>query len=602
MSGLSTSDEQDFNPDELREKYRKERDKRLRSDGSAQYREVVGALKEFKDDPHVTEKIERDPIEEELDVVIIGGGFGGLVAGARLRDAGLDDVRIIERAGDFGGTWYWNRYPGAQCDVESYIYLPLLEEVGYIPKEKYSYQPEIFAHAQRIGKHYDLYKRACFQTQVTEQRWDEPTKRWVISTNRGDKFSARFVIASTGPLNRPKLPGIPGIESFKGATFHTSRWDYGYTGGSPSGNLENLKDKRVGVIGTGATSVQIVPFLGQDAGHLYVFQRTPSSVDVRGNCPTDPDWAKTLQPGWQRKRRLNFSTIVTGGEVEEDLIADGWTHIFQNLATIIGQQDAPAGEEAEAIDPMELADFRKMNEVRARIDAIVDDKADAESLKPWYRQFCKRPTFNDEYLASFNRPNVTLVDTQGKGVEEITETGVVVGGKPYELDCLVFATGFEVGTELSRRAEFEIYGRNGVALGDYWKDGMKTFHGHSSHGFPNFFHLGVTQNGVCVNFTSMLDEQSRHISYVLHQVKEKGAEVVEPTIEAQNEWVSTILELASGGHDFYEACTPGFYNDEGNAGSGKGLADQQYALGPVAFHQLLQDWREEGSLSGLELK
>ena len=244
--------------------------------------------------------------------VIVGGGFGGLLAAARLQKVGITNIRIIEKAGDFGGTWYWNRYPGAQCDIESYVYLPLLEETGYIPKEKYSFAPEIFAHAQRIGKHFNLYERACFQTQIKEARWDDEERRWTVKTDRGDVFKARFVIMSSGPLNRPKLPAIPGIEKFKGHTFHTSRWDYDYTGGDTTGGLHKLADKRVGIIGTGATAIQSVSHLGQHAKQLYVFQRTPSSVDERGNKPTDPEWVKTLTPGWQAYRNNNFCAILSG--------------------------------------------------------------------------------------------------------------------------------------------------------------------------------------------------------------------------------------------------------------------------------------------------
>ena len=287
-----------FDPDALRDKYRAERAKRVRTDGNEQYQEVRDAFAHFVEDPYVEPGFEREPLTDDTDVVVIGGGFGGLLAGARLREAGVADIRVIEKGGDFGGTWYWNRYPGAQCDIESYIYLPLVEELGYIPKEKYSFAPEILQHSEAIGRKYDLYSNACFQTEVTHMEWDEQALRWILHTNRGDRMKARFVIMSNGPLNRPKLPGIEGIESYQGHSFHTSRWDYHYTGGDSNGNLDRLGDKRVGIIGTGATAVQCVPHLGETAKELYVFQRTPSSIDVRGNKPTDPDWAKSLTPGW----------------------------------------------------------------------------------------------------------------------------------------------------------------------------------------------------------------------------------------------------------------------------------------------------------------
>ena len=590
-----------FDPDALREKYRIERDKRLRSDGNEQYQEVVGKFSHFLDDPYVAPGFTRAPLTDEVEVVIIGGGFGGLLAGARLREAGVQDIRIIEKGGDFGGTWYWNRYPGAQCDIESYIYLPLLEELNYVPKEKYSFAPEILAHSRAIGEKYDLYRNACFQTEVTEMRWDEAASRWIISTNRGDAMRARFVAMSNGPLNRPKLPGMPGVETFKGHTFHTSRWDYNYTGGGPTGGLTKLADKRVGIIGTGATAIQCVPHLGAAAKHLYVFQRTPSSVDVRGNKPTDPEWAQSLEPGWQLHRMTNFNVLVTGGYQDEDLVADGWTDIIRNLGGLMRNRTDATRSPEEMAKLVELADFQKMNQVRARADAVVKDPATAEALKPYYRQFCKRPTFNDEYLPTFNRPNVTLVDTQGKGVERITEHGVVVDGTEYEVDCLIFATGFEVGTGYTRRAGYDVIGRGGVKLSDKWADGPRTYHGFYTTGFPNCFFMGVIQSGFTANFPHMLNEQSLQIAYVVDKAHERQARRVEPTQQAEDEWVATIRRLMVNNTAFLKECTPGYYNNEGNPGGNNSLLGSQYGGGPEEFFRIMREWRAEGSMTGLEI-
>ena len=590
----------DFDPEALRTKYREERDKRIRADGNEQYVEVKGDFSRYVDDPYVDPGFTREPLNDAVDVVIIGGGFGGLLAGARLREAGVKDIRVIEKGGDFGGTWYWNRYPGAQCDIESYIYLPLLEETGYIPKEKYSYAPEILAHARRIGEHFDLYRNACFQTQIKALTWSEEECRWIVTTNRDDKMSARFVVMSNGPLNRPKLPGIPGIDSFKGHTFHTSRWDYGYTGGDTNGNLHKLGDKRVAVIGTGATAVQCVPFLANYAKHLDVFQRTPSSIDERGNRPTDPEWVKTLKPGWQKHRIENFNVLVTGGFQDQDLVNDGWTDIIRNLGgLLIARNQNSELSPQEVMRLAEIADFKKMNQIRASVDAIVKDKRTAESLKPWYRQFCKRPTFNDEYLPAFNRPNVTLVDTMGRGVDLITEKGLVFDGVEYEADCIIFATGFEVGTAYTRRAGFEVYGRDGKALSENWSNGLKTLHGFCSVGFPNCFHMGITQNALTANFPHMLEEQSRHIAELIRQAKSQEARCIEPTAEAEAEWVATIKEKAMNNQDFLEACTPGYYNNEGKPEKGFGLAGELYGGGPVEFHDLIRKWREAGEMKGL---
>jgi cation diffusion facilitator CzcD-associated flavoprotein CzcO len=605
MSDISTNPKDaalgiDFDPEALRAKYREERDRRIRDDGNQQYVEVKGDFTRYVDDPYVT-PFSREPLNETVEVLIIGGGFGGLLAGARLREAGFEDIRIVEKGGDFGGTWYWNRYPGAQCDIEAYIYLPLLEETGYIPKEKYSFAPEIMEHSRRIARKFDLYRGALFQTQIKELRWNEDECRWIVTTNRDDRLSARYVIMSNGPLNRPKLPGISGIDTFKGHTFHTSRWDYNYTGGDTTGNLYKLADKRVAIIGTGATAIQCVPHVGKAAKHLYVFQRTPSSVDERRNHPTDPEWAKSLSAGWQRARMENFNTLVTGGQAEVDLVSDGWTDIIRHLGQMVPRKGtAPDEVRHDMARMMELADFKKMNQVRARVDSIVKDPKTAEALKPWYRQFCKRPTFNDEYLPTFNRPNVTLVDTRGRGVERITEKGLVFDGVEYEVDCIIFATGFEVGTAYTRRAGFEVYGRGAKSLTDYWSSGMKTLHGFFSHGFPNCFHMGPLQNAITANFPQALDEQARHITDVIQHAKQNEARSVEPSAEAEAQWVAEIRRRAVFHARFQQECTPGYYNNEGHPEAGSGFAGEQYAAQPQKYFAVIRRWRKEG-MKGLEL-
>jgi cyclohexanone monooxygenase len=585
----------------LRARYRAERDKRLRAEGNEQYVEVKGDFTRYLDDPYVEPGFSREPLTDEVEVVVIGGGFGGLLAGARLREAGIDDVRMIEKGGDFGGTWYWNRYPGAACDIESYVYLPLLEEVGYMPVEKYTRAPEILDYCRRIGRHFDLYRDVCFQTEVTDMSWDEAASRWIIRTNRGDAMKARYVVMANGPLHRPKLPGIPGVDSFKGHTFHTSRWDYDYTGGDPMGGLTKLKDKRVGIIGTGATAVQCVPHLGEAAKELFVFQRTPSSIDVRNNRPTDPEWASSLQPGWQQHRMDNFNVLVSGGWQKEDLVSDGWTDIIRNLGLAAARRAAKGemgpGDPAELL---QLADFQKMEQIRARVDSIVADRAKAEALKPWYNQFCKRPCFHDEYLATFNRPSVHLIDTDGRGVERITEKGVVVDGVEYELDCLIFATGFEVGTSYARRAGYEITGRGGVTLSQKWADGVSTLHGMHSRGFPNCFIFANSQSGFTANYPHMLNEQSKHAAWIIARCRDEGAVAVEATGEAEAAWVQEVMDSAIQRQKFAEECTPGYYNNEGKP-SPLAARNGPYGKGSIVFIQLITGWRNEGSMQGLEL-
>jgi cyclohexanone monooxygenase len=596
-----------FDPDKLREKYQNERDKRIRPDGDDQFIEIKDEYAHYADvDPFVEPGYTREPVDTTLEVVIIGGGFSGMLAAARLRERGITDFRILESGGDFGGTWYWNRYPGAQCDIESYCYLPLLEELGYMPKEKYSYAPEIVEHSQRIGEAYDLYDVTLFQTRVTELRWDEDDSHWQISTQHDDNIRARFVIQAVGVANQPKLPAIPGISDFKGHTFHTSRWDYEYTGGDHSGGLTRLGDKRVAVIGTGATAIQAVPFVGEFAKQLLVFQRTPSSVDLRGNKPTDPQWAKTLKPGWQRERRENFADIVVGRPFEQDLVADGWTDIFRGLQSAMAQRDAAAteGDPEEMALRAEIADFQKMNEIRTRVDKTVRDKTVAAALQPWYRQFCKRPTFNDEYLATFNRPNVELIDVSAAlGVERITETSVIANGVEYEVDCIIYATGFEITSAPRRRVGFDIVGRNGESLFEHWKNGLRTLHGFSSHGFPNWFSIGISQNAVSVNMTAMFDDQAKHVAYIIDEVGVRECAVAEVAVAAEDEWIAEIRRLSISNVEFQEACTPGYYNNEGKLGEpGKGFGTEVYAPGINDFNKLLADWREQGDLMGYDLR
>ncbi len=589
-----------FDGETLRSKYSEERDKRIRADGNDQYVEVKGAFAHYLDDPYVEPGFKREPLTDEVEVVVIGGGFGGILTAARLREAGVEDIRIIDSAGDFGGTWYWNRYPGVACDIESYIYLPLLEETGYIPKQKYATGAEILEHSQRIARKYELYRDVCFQTRVTELRWDEDAIRWVISTNRGDRMKAHYVCVALGVLNRPKLPGIPGIEDFKGHAFHASRWDYAYTGGDSEGNLTGLRGKRVGILGTGATAVQCLSHVGETAEHLYVFQRTPSSIDVKQNDPTDPEWAKTLEPGWHQNRMDNFHILTGGGYQEEDLVNDGWTEIIRKLLVMFQQADAPDASPDAVAKSMEMADFEKMEQIRARVDSMVEDKATAEALKPYYRQFCKRPCFHNEYLPTFNRPNVTLVDTKGRGVECVTEKGVVVDGREYELDCLIYASGFEVGTDYTRRAGFEIYGRGGQSLTKKWADGVRTLHGIHTRGFPNcFFIVSITQSGFTVNFTHMLGETGRHLAYIIKRALDEGIQSLEVSEEAEAEWVDTILSRAHLG-DFQQTCTPSYYNNEGQPG--KVSRQNFFFFGePMEFMKILEDCRAEGGMKGLEL-
>jgi cation diffusion facilitator CzcD-associated flavoprotein CzcO len=592
---------------DLRSKYAIEREKRLRADGPDQYLEPTGRFEGLLEDTY-TEFVEREPLKDAVTVAVIGGGWAGLCTAAALVDAGVDDVRIIEEGGDFGGAWYWNRYPGAMCDTAAMIYLPLLEETGYLPSQKYTSGSENFEHAQRIANHYGLYRNAMLSTEVTSLTWRPDDSVWRITTNRGDDFTARFVSMGTGPLNRPKLPGIEGMESFRGHMFHTARWDYAYTGGDPSGaRMDRLGDKRVGIIGTGATAVQCIPHLAADAAELYVFQRTPSSIDIRNNHVLTDEYVGDLQPGWQRQWRTNFATLQTGGFANEDLVMDGWTDIAQRIRDRIVEEVQSRSESGEAMGPevflraYEDSDDDKMNEIRSRVDDIVDDPETASALKPWYRQLCKRPCFHDEYLQSYNNENTHLVDTDGQGVSHIDESGVWANGIHYELDCVVLASGFEVN--LAHSATYETVGSGGVALSDYWSDGMVSLHGIHVKGYPNLFVVGLNQGANLVsNVTHNLTEAGATVAAVVSHAVSTGATEVEPTQDAQDNWVAQF-DGSGVGFIGNADCTPGYYNNEGRPpGRREQLNASGYAGGPVAYFNHIQNWRSSGEFEGLEFR
>jgi cyclohexanone monooxygenase len=588
----------------LLEKYIAERDKRLRADGNAQYQPLTGRFAHYLEDPY-TPVAAREPKTDHVTFAFVGGGFAGLVTGARMVEAGITDVRIIEKGGDFGGTWYWNRYPGAQCDTASMVYMPLLEETGHRPSEKYAHAPEILAQCQRIGRQYGLYENALFHTVVEDLSWDAQRSVWVISTHRGDRFTASFVGIGTGPLHVPKLPGIPGIESFKGHSFHTSRWDYAYTGGDPLGApMEKLADKRVAIIGTGATSVQAVPHLARACKALYVFQRTPSSIDVRANAPIDPDWfSRIATPGWQQRGLENFTQNQAGGGAEEDLVKDGWTDLSNRIRGKIMHLPPQDRTPRNMLAAYEDSDFEKMEEIRSRVDSIVEDPETAQALKAWYRQLCKRPCFHDAYLQAFNTPGTHLIDTDGQGVQGITEKGVVVAGREYEVDCIIYASGFEVGTEYKRRAGFDLTGRDGLKLSEAWAEGMKTKHGNFVHGFPNAFIVQPTQGANLIsNVPHNLTEGGKTIAMIVKHALDNGKKEVEVTKEAQDAWVELLLtgpgRMMMGAAD----CTPGYYNNEGKDPGPAARLNVGYPAGPAAYFKYLEDWRSSGTFEGLAFR
>ena len=590
---MGNNNDKKLSLEEAREKYRIEREKRLRADGIRQYKELKGDYEEFDRDPYVEPGFTRDAMIEDVDVVIVGGGFGGMIEAANLTKAGITNFRIIEKAGDFGGTWYWNRYPNAACDVESYVYLPLLEDTGYMPTEKYAKAPEIFAYCQLLGRTFDLYSGALFQTEVEDMRWDESKKRWDVMTSRSDVLSAKFIVIAGGVLHKAKLPGIPGIETYAGRAFHTSRWDYSYTGGSSQALMEKLADKRVGIIGTGATAVQVVPKLAEAAKELFVFQRTAACVGVRNNKPTDPEWFKSLKPGWQAERTRNFTQAVTGAQPAVDLIDDEWTKM-----NWVDTRKLPENDE-EALE-LERIDFENMERVRQRIADVITDPATAELMMPWYSQSCKRPCFHDEYLPAFNRPNVHLVDTDGKGVNEINESGVIVNGVEYPVDLLIFASGFEVTTGYTHRLGFDPKGRDGVSLSEAWAEGPATLHGVLSNGFPNMFMISTVQGAQATNFVHSITEAAQHVAFLIEQCVKGDIATIEPETAAQENWFETLFAQLWGIARYNATCTPGYLNSEGGGDmrSARAIAWMTSVLG---FAEYVENWRQQGDLAGLVL-
>ncbi|MDA1099777.1 MAG: NAD(P)/FAD-dependent oxidoreductase [Proteobacteria bacterium] len=536
--------------------------------GAADYMAMDGAFSRYLEDVYSAAPIEREALTDSCEILVVGAGFAGLLLWYKLRAAGFTDVRFCEKGGDVGGTWYWNRYPGIACDVESYSYLPLLEEMEYIPTMKFASGFEILEYCQKIAEKYGFYDRCLFHTTVGETAWDETTGRWTVTTDRGDSMRARYLVLANGILTTPRLARIDGMESFQGDAFHTSRWDYDV----------DLEGKRVGIIGTGATAVQVVPELAKIVKELYVFQRTPSSIDVRDQRETTPEeietWAK--EPGWARARRERLATISSGR-----------TALKGNDDFLSGRvADFKARKKhATALSPEELmqkqlnTNFRIMEQIRARVDATVKDSKTAAALKPYYTYGCKRPAFHDEFLPAFNLPHVTLVDTAPLGVGKINARGIVHDGTEYPLDVLIYATGFQ----WMATSTFEmITGRNGQTLRQKWQsEGTKTFLGLHSHGFPNLLIMSGPQGGGGqFNFTRGIEAHTDYVVWMLTTLRQRGAGIVDIKKAPENEYAEHCRVADLNSRPLRDCIS--YYNGEGSAEPGS-LA---YYGGPDKWHAL----------------
>ncbi|CAN5268636.1 NAD(P)/FAD-dependent oxidoreductase [soil metagenome] len=596
---MEQSEGADVDVERTREQYRIERLRRLRARESRNFEPVrVGSrFEKFGDDIFALPAPVRSARHTDVEVLIIGGGFGGQSVAIELQKSGVTDFLLLEVAGDFGGTWYWNRYPGVRCDIESYMYLPFLEETGYMPSEKYVPGAEIFEYSRLLGRHFGLYDRALFQTRVTGMEWDEAASSWRVATDRGDLIIARFIVSQSGWFTRPQLPAIPGLETFAGNAFHTSRWDYRVTGGSADGGLDKLRGLDVGIIGTGATGIQVIPQLARSARSVTVFQRTPTQVAPRDNSKTDPEWFAALPPGWQKERIHSFDRLILLTGTDECGVDDGWTRFARHQIAAIGRIPEGQRDPDTVAETLERSDFDWNEQLRARVDEIVEDEHKAELLKAYYRTHCKRPGFSDEYLQAFDQDNVSLVDVVETPMESIEPEGVITSEGLHRLDVLIFATGFDLSGSWSERAGYEVIGRNGVKLSELWKDGPITFQGLLSTGLPNLFFMGANQVRGTANIVRGIGEFAEHIAFVISRVRDAGHAVVEADPEAEAQWQGRLRASGDASRRMFEECTPGYFNNEGKVDSPS--ATGIYRLPPLEAYEELAAWRQKADFHGL---
>lgn len=620
----------DVDTSKATELYSQERNKRLHKQGNQQFIDISleSAFSNFEADPWADPSAIPDLNAlfsgNSCQLLILGAGFGGLLYAVRAIEAGIpaNQIRIVDTAGGFGGTWYWNRYPGLACDIESYSYLPLLEQTGYMPKSRYASGHEIREYAELIAEKWGLRESAVFQTQAEKLEWDDSARSWKIDLRQGDQMltvQSHFVATVNGVLNWPKLPGLPGIHDFKGDVFHSSRWNYAATGGSPAdASLTRLKGKRVAIVGTGATSVQLVPHLARWADHLYVVQRTPASVDSRKQRQTDPEWFKTEvagSRGWQRERCKNFHGFFsTGQHPSINLVDDEWTRATGMVAAA-GNPDGPNTMDEIPAYTKKLfdLDLPRQNRIRANIRATVKDHQIADKLLPWYPTWCKRPCFSDEYYTAFNLDNVTLLDTDGKGMDSLSHNSIIVNDEAYEVDMVIFATGYRApfAGSPAEKANISILGRNGISMSESWaQKGPSTLHGVLDCNFPNLFLSGPWQAALSGNNTFNADMLSKHVAYILTEAEKRAegkAYTISSTQAGADDWGMQILMRAAPGAAA-AGCTPNYFNMEGELDQIPPEAQMQVARsglwgkGVEDFSDQIEAWRKEGSMAGVAVQ
>lgn len=620
---------------QAQQRYNEERAKRLRDDANEQFIDISLSekFKQFQEDPWVDTTTVKDAKtmfpNGHCELLILGGGWGGLLYAVRMIEAGVrpENLRIIDTAGGFGGTWYYNRYPGLMCDVESYCYLPLLEEMGYMPKHRYSYGDEIRNYANLVAEKWNITNSAVFQTKAEKLVWDEATKEWqveLVQTREGEqpqklKIRSQFVATVAGVLNWPKLPDLPGILDYKGELFHSSRWNYSITGGSQEDpSLVKLKDKRVAIVGTGASAIQIVPHLAKWSKHLYVVQRTPSAIDHRDQKETASVWFSkevATSSGWQRERLKNFHQHFTVGDLPATNLTNDQLSHATGLVVMTGNPSGPKSvDELPAyMEKLHAIDLPRQNQIRARVDDIVHDPETAKKLQAWYPTWCKRPCFHDDYLPAFNRDNVTLIDTDGKGLDGLTSDSLLVGKQSYPVDVIIFATGFRApftGTP-AEKGNMTITGRDGVSMSQEWaRNGPTTLHGVLDHNFPNLFLSGPWQSSTSINFLFNIDQLAKHSAYILAEAKRKaGAKVfiVTSTAAAVEDWASQVM-VRSVPMGAMIGCTPNYFNLEGAIDKVPPEAQMKMARSGLWGHGiedlvgLMEAWRAKGNMQGIEVR
>lgn len=517
--------------------------------------------------------------------------------------------------------------------------MPLLEEMGYMPSKKYASAVEIRSHLVKMAEKFGFEDKIMYRTEADGLQWSDELLAWRadMTTRRGAQgqesahlwVNADFVIMAAGLFPHPQVPKLPGLTGFEGTMFHTSRWNYDVTGGSsedPFPNMDKLKGKRVGIIGTGATAIQVVPELAKYAKELYVFQRTPSQVNPRGQRDTDlAEWRERIaaKPGWQKIRAENMAKHVQNiaKEGEENLVGDAWTEL-KAYCTIIGTERfgiITPDKVPEHIGTVMAMDAENTARVRARVSEIVKDKDTAAKLTPWYPTWCKRPTFSDLFLQTFNRENVHLVDTNGKGVESVTPQGIRANGQEYPIDVLVLSTGYRspgagAGNPVVRSG-MEVTGRDGQRFSEKWQSqGATTLHGCGSNGFPNFFILGLSQVGASVNVGHLLTVLSSHVGYIIKRAHElvgdtgKKGLLIEATKSAEEEWSMQIIQGATLFAPVV-GCTPGYITSEGEAMSSersmednlKAARGGPWPAGMTRFVRELEAWESEGNMKGFQV-